>query len=69
MRCMSCNQLLASKYLRYKQIVKKKSETISSNNTSLKETHEESAFKKLGLKRYCCRRHFLGHVDIIQNLT
>ena len=36
------------------------------------EGHEEGAevqaFEELGLKRYCCRRMLLTHVDLIEKL-
>ena len=30
--------------------------------------HNQDIFKKLNIKRYCCKRHLLGHVDILHKL-
>ncbi len=32
------------------------------------EPFKKKILDELGLDRYCCRRHMLGHVDIINNL-
>ena len=50
-RCFTCNKVLADKWKKYKSI---------SKNSSAK-----NAFSELKIKRYCCRRMFLGHVEII----
>ena len=31
-------------------------------------TIEARIFQELGIKRYCCKRHFIGHVDILEKL-
>ncbi|KAG5518795.1 hypothetical protein PMAC_002766 [Pneumocystis sp. 'macacae'] len=54
-RCFSCGKVIGDKwdtYLIYLQ------EDIS----------EGEALDKLGLKRYCCRRMILTHVDLIEKL-
>lgn len=50
-RCFTCNKVLADKWKKYK--------TISNNSSS------KNAFSELKINRYCCRRMFLGHVEII----
>ena len=30
--------------------------------------HNQDIFKQLNIKRYCCKRHLLGHVDILHKL-
>lgn len=35
------------------------------NTNSFKDTSQKKAMDFLKLERYCCRRHFLCHVDII----
>ena len=76
-RCFSCNSPLASKYEYYLYLLKKKRKnpikdveiiTSFSINQKPQKTIEEEAFKLCGLTRYCCKRHFLGHVDIIEKL-
>jgi DNA-directed RNA polymerase I, II, and III subunit RPABC5 len=53
-RCFSCAKLVADKWEKYISLIKE-------GNT------EAQALDKIGLKRYCCRRMFLGHVDINQD--
>lgn len=54
-RCYSCNKIIANKWELFKSKIE---EGVS---------HEES-FKLVGLKRYCCKRMFLGHIDLIDKL-
>jgi DNA-directed RNA polymerase subunit N (RpoN/RPB10) len=54
-RCFSCNRIIGNKWEKYK------SETESGRNTS-------DVFRELGIRRYCCKRMFLGHVEIIDKL-
>lgn len=52
-RCFSCNLVIADKWERYHQLIK--------------EGHTEAvALDTVKLKRYCCRRMFLSHVNINQ---
>ena len=54
-RCFSCNKIIGNKWETYK-------------------THLESgmsasdAFAEIGFRRYCCKRMFIGHVEIIDKL-
>lgn len=32
---------------------------------NIEETYKKEILDKLGLNRYCCRRHFLGNVDMM----
>lgn len=52
-RCFTCAKLIADKWEKYQDFIK--------NGLT-----EAEALDKVGLKRYCCRRMFLGHVDINQ---
>jgi DNA-directed RNA polymerase I, II, and III subunit RPABC5 len=69
-RCISCNNIIAGKYLAYLALVDKnrkkdgKTEMEYLTNTTVK-TAEGKALDELNLKRVCCRRHFLSHVDLI----
>lgn len=65
-RCFTCGQMLASKYNRYLEIIAEKNDNPDLEDTidDLKEPESE-AFVKLGLKRYCCRRHLLTHIDLV----
>lgn len=46
-RCFTCNKLIADKWDDYKELIK--------NGST-----EAEALDKLNIKRYCCRRMFLG---------
>ena len=71
-KCFSCGKVLANKYDFYLREVKKQK---LNNNIELdkvtyltkdfmEKTPEGEAMDKLGLTKYCCRRHMLTHVDI-----
>lgn len=72
-RCVSCNNVIAGKYLAYLDKVKQerkkegKSETAEMEylTATTKKTAEGKALDDLGVKRICCRRHFLTHVDLL----
>lgn len=54
-RCFTCGKVTGNKWEPYQKML---NEGIS----------EKVALDKLGLKRYCCRRILLTHVDIIDKL-
>ena len=54
-RCFSCGAVIAHKWEEYKQLV-------ADGKT------ESEAMDDVGLKRYCCRRMLLTHVDLIEKL-
>jgi len=69
-RCVSCNNIIAGKYLPYIDLVnenrKKEGKTEMEYLTSTTtKTAEGKALDELGMNRPCCRRHFLTHVDLI----
>ena len=71
-KCFTCGEVLADKYRYYLEQVKSKkmkrgiqSETVmylTRENTS--KTPEGEVLDELKLKKMCCRRHMLTHVDI-----
>jgi DNA-directed RNA polymerase I, II, and III subunit RPABC5 len=69
-RCVSCNSIIAGKYLAYLDKVKEyrkksgKTEMEYLTNTTDK-TAEGKALDDLKMKKMCCRRHFLSHVDLL----
>ncbi len=71
-KCFTCGKVLADKYQFYKTEVKKRkiSETIEEDNVIyltkdfIDKTPEGEVMDILKLKKYCCRRHLLTHVDI-----
>ena len=54
-RCFTCGKIIGNKYNTYIEFI----------NTNYKESE---ALDELGLKRYCCRRMILTHVDLIEKL-
>jgi DNA-directed RNA polymerases I, II, and III subunit RPABC5 len=77
-RCFSCGKLLANKWETYNMLVKQYSkEGVEGerlidinyiNSMKLEKTPESKALDHLGLKRYCCRKHMLTHVDLIYEI-
>lgn len=69
-RCVSCNNVIAGKWASYLDKVKEyrrdsgKTEMEYLTATTVK-TAEGKALDDLGVRRQCCRRHFLTHVDLI----
>jgi len=49
-RCFTCGSVIGDKYEDYKD--------------ALKKSKPADVLDKMGIKRYCCRRMFLSHVDI-----
>lgn len=67
-RCFTCGKVLADKWNFYqKEIQKTNSEdsVLNVNAKTLQQTKEGKTLDSLGLKRYCCRRMMLSHVDLI----
>lgn len=71
-RCMNCGNVLADKWLFYKEKVKElsksNSEPIYMDGKTVPDTVERQVLDALGLKRYCCRKHMLTHVDLIDKI-
>jgi DNA-directed RNA polymerase I, II, and III subunit RPABC5 len=69
-RCISCNSIIAGKYLAYLAKVKENRkengkveiEYLSAITTK---TAEGKALDELKIVRQCCRRHFLTHVELL----
>lgn len=55
-RCMSCGKPVAHLWEVYKNRVEKGED-------------RKKVLDDLGLKRYCCRALFLGHVDLIDTIA
>lgn len=69
-RCMTCGKVLADKWEFYK---KKSNEIEKENETGTTDKFFEKNAKgkvldELGLTKMCCRRHMLGHVDLIETI-
>jgi len=71
-KCFTCGNVLADKYLFYVKEVRKikvnngltTNEVIYLDDKLIKKTPEGTVLDKLNLTKMCCRRHMLTHVDI-----
>ncbi len=71
-KCFTCGNVLADKYLYYLREVKKikLSQNMDTNKViyftedNIEKTPEGIVLDKLNLNKMCCRRHMLTHVDI-----
>jgi DNA-directed RNA polymerase subunit N (RpoN/RPB10) len=76
-KCFTCGMVLANKYRYYQEQVRKKKLAKRNNGESIdvdkvlyltkefvEKTPEGEALDELNMKKMCCRRHFLTHVDI-----
>jgi DNA-directed RNA polymerase subunit N (RpoN/RPB10) len=72
-RCMNCGMPLADKWLYYRgrvQELRKSAnpDPIYMDGKAIPQTAELIVLEQLGLKRYCCRKHMLTHVDLIDKI-
>ena len=79
-RCFTCNKVIGDKWEKYQDLIKN-SYTQTDDSESNEEpkpkvllhnlknkTKQAQILDKLGLIRYCCRRHFLAHIDLIDEI-
>ena len=75
-RCFSCNKILASKFARYQELLsemdlskdKKKADKMDDMDDVETNKQTSEIFKILEIERYCCKRHLLSHVNLIQKI-
>ena len=82
-RCFTCNKVIGDKWDKYQELLKENekpadtegesSETVKSETHTLLhnlkgKTKEAVILDRLGLTRYCCRRHMLAHIDLIDEI-
>ncbi len=69
-RCFTCNNVLASKYRRYLEIVaaEESKHQDKKDPGAVTETANQKAFSELEITRYCCRRHLLTHIDLVDKI-
>jgi len=56
-RCQSCGKPIGHLWEEYKK------------RTTEGKENKKKVLDELGLKRYCCRAMFLGHVDLIETIA
>lgn len=75
-RCFTCGKVLADKYDYYVSETKKLSNADTGSSKPSAEPQPTmkhfddirtgQILDRLGLTRYCCRRHMIAHVDLIE---
>ena len=70
-RCVTCNKVLADKWEKFAEMTKKgrAKKIISIKPIDFSEkTLVLKAFETLHITRYCCRRHLLSHIDLLEEI-
>lgn len=71
-RCATCGNMIGSKYKLYLKKVMKFQKTNSESQVLTFDRPNTNTYGKfmeeVGVKRYCCKRHFLGQQEIIYKL-
>lgn len=79
-RCFTCGKVLADKWVYYEKKCKEIDKRIDASKLTIedlriddknKSTYFDESFKgelldSIGLTKICCRRHMLGHVDLVE---
>ncbi len=71
-RCVTCGKVIGNKWNKYLELINSnpslstQPNTLNINSDKIEKTIEGKVMDQLGLKRYCCRRHMLTHVDLIE---
>ncbi|MEM7825712.1 MAG: DNA-directed RNA polymerase subunit N [Candidatus Aenigmatarchaeota archaeon] len=55
-RCFTCGKVVGHLYEEYKKRIEEGE-------------NREKILNDLGLKRYCCRQLFLGHIDLLREIN
>jgi DNA-directed RNA polymerase subunit N len=63
-RCFSCGRVIASDYIAFVNKVNMIRETENRDPTP---EEIQKIFDEIGVRRYCCRRMILSHVDLIDD--
>jgi DNA-directed RNA polymerase subunit N (RpoN/RPB10) len=64
LRCFTCGKLIGHKVLTYEQRVKDKYPKIEKTDKPI----VGDILDDLGIKRYCCRSVFLGHLPLVEKI-
>jgi DNA-directed RNA polymerase subunit N (RpoN/RPB10) len=73
-RCFTCGKVIADKYDYFVQKCNEREKAAASSTaTEAKYKHFDTVTKgdilnDIGLTRYCCRRHMLGQVDMMDTI-
>ena len=67
-RCFSCGKVIGNKYLEYQKLLSEKNKKECYKDDQDDRIDNQEIFKKLKLKKYCCRRMLLTHVSLVEIL-
>ena len=71
-RCFTCGKVLADKWEYYekcaKEIEKKNADKDDQSMFANDKGQYDMLLEELQIKKICCRRHMLGHVDLINTI-
>lgn len=73
-KCFTCGMVLANKWnyfvRRCKEIEEENKENSVTDSPSpfFERNFKIKIFEELQLERYCCKRHLMGHVDLIDHI-
>lgn len=70
-RCFTCGKVIADQYDYYVAEAAKAAAAFKPSATEVKHfdtVHTGAIMDKLGLTRYCCRRHMLSQVDMMDTI-
>lgn len=63
-RCVTCGKVLADKWRYYSRKVEEAEFAGGGDEPGFR----AKLLDELGLQRYCCRRHILSHVDLVDKI-
>jgi len=72
-RCMNCGKVIGDKWRYYqsrlRELKAEKAETpVFIDGTQAEMTPEGHVLNEMGVKRSCCRKHFLTHKDLMDKI-
>lgn len=68
-RCFTCGHVIADKWEYYSKKIeeaKKMKPDDENDELAFYDKHHGKILDELGLTKLCCRRHMLGHVELIE---
>jgi len=65
---MTCGKVLADKWEFYVSECKKLEDKAEREGKSKDDIDRLPVFEKMNIVRICCKRHFLGHVDMMDTI-
>lgn len=66
-RCMTCGKPVAQKYLDYLEYLRNEKE-VDNDEGVVDVSRQEFLEKKLGLKRYCCKKEITTSVNLMDKI-